>query len=152
MVEHSSWCTKSERVSNLSLGQFPNVPQSNVHSEWAQAAFHVPSPIVLDPVEEIEDSDVDLDEARWYLYRNVDDECPAWPGLLATTNRQRSKLIGIMNDVTTMMYTQNNLPITAHQVLKSYTKLVTWRKELPKSVGICANESRPPLPHVLSLL
>jgi len=101
---------------------------------------------------EPDDSDIDRDDARWYFYRQATGECPAWPGLLATTNRQKSKLIDIINDVTTMMYTQNGLPITASQVLKSYTKLVTWRKELPNLVANIDDETRPPLPHVLSLL
>lgn len=108
--------------------------------------------MMFGPQEEIEDDDTSLDEARWYFYRDDDRDCPAWPGLLATTNRQKSKLIGIMNDVTTAMYAPNGFPITAPQVLKSYTKLVTWRKELPNSFGDFDNKSRPPLPHVLSLL
>jgi len=110
--------------------------------------------MVRGPLEEIDDNDNDndLDDARWYFYRYICGDCPAQPGFLATTNRQRSKLIDIINEITTMMYTTNGLSITAPQVLMSYTKLITWRKDLPTSIGDIENGSRLPLPHVLSLL
>ncbi|KAG9243582.1 hypothetical protein BJ878DRAFT_112552 [Calycina marina] len=123
----------------------------NLNSEWAQITFCAPS-TVLGPLNHFEDGDNGIDEARWYCYRNVRGECPAWPSLLATTNRQRTKLVAIIDEVSTMFYSPIRNPITARQVLHSYSKLAAWRESLPHSIGGIENRSSPLLPHALSLL
>ena len=100
----------------------------------------------------IEEYASESDEARWYFYRYVNDQCPAWPGLLATTNREKSKLIRIIRDVTTMMYSQPGSKLSARQILQQYSKLVAWQDELPTSIGDIENNNSQALPHVLSLL
>jgi len=100
----------------------------------------------------IDDPDNKLDDAKWYFYRYMRDSCPAWPGLLATTNREKSKLIGIISDVSAMMYSEHAAPVNALAVLQQYSRLVTWRGELPETIGNIEYSSSQALPHVLSLL
>jgi hypothetical protein len=128
--------------------------QANVNqiSEWAQMTFQVPPIVNPPPYDNVEERDTDLDDAKWYYYRYLNDQCPAWPGLLATTNREKSKLTAIIQDVTTMLYTDRGPQISARQLLEHYGRLVTWRKELPDVVGNIENNNSQALPHVLSLL
>jgi hypothetical protein len=81
----------------------------------------------------------------------MNDQCPAWPGLLATTNREKSKLTAIIKDVTTMMYSEQGSQISARKVLQHYNRYVAWREELPDAIGNIEDNSQA-LPHVLSLL
>jgi hypothetical protein len=104
------------------------------------------------PDELVEESEERLDDAKWYFYRHFNDPCPAWPGLLATTNREKSKLVEIINDIAIMLYTQQGPRVSAHHVLQQYTRLVTWRIELPSVIGNIENDNSHALPHVLSLL
>ena len=113
--------------------------------------FQLPTTISLMPYEDPEDDEL-LDDAKWYFYRYVHDQCPAWPSLLATTNREKSKLIEIIQDVVTMMYGQQSLGIDASQILHLYSRYVTWRRELPSVIGNVENNSGQALPHVLCLL
>lgn len=113
--------------------------------------FHLPSTIALIPFENPED-DESLDDAKWYFYRFVDDQCPAWPSLLATTNREKSKLIDIIQDVVTMMYGRQSPGIDASQILQQYSRYATWRRELPSVIGNIENNTGQALPHVLCLL
>jgi hypothetical protein len=127
-------------------------PSTNAFSEWAQATFQVPLKINSATFEDIEDYDDKMDESPWYFYRYVNDNVPAWPGLLATTNREKSKLIDIINDATTMMYTSQAARVTANDVLHLYSRFVTWREELPSSIAHIESHKSQALPHVLSLL
>lgn len=104
------------------------------------------------PFEGLEDNDDILDHAKWYFYRCVNDQCPTWPGLLATTNREKSKLVGIINDAATKMYTSQAERLTANDVLHLYQRFVNWRHELPGSIGNIESHNSQALPHVLSLL
>ncbi|KAG0649396.1 Nitrogen assimilation transcription factor nirA [Hyphodiscus hymeniophilus] len=127
-------------------------PNTNVLSEWAQATFQVPPIITSAPFEDMEDYDDELDQAPWYYYRYVNDTCPAWPGLLATTNREKLKLVNIINDATTLMYASHGARLSANDILRLYGRFVTWREELPDSIGNIEVQKSQALPHVLSLL
>ena len=114
--------------------------------------FRVASTFNHVPIDLIESNEEELDNADWYFYRFVNDQCPAWPGLIATTNREKSKLIRIIHDITTMMYGSQVQTIAAIDVLQLYRRLVTWRRELPGKIGDVENNSSQTLPHVISLL
>lgn len=124
----------------------------NAFSEWAQATFQVPPTVISAAFEDNEDYDDKLDEEPWWCYRYVNDTTPPWPGILATTNREKSKLIDIINDTTSMMYTSQGTKLTANDVLRLYSRFVMWREELPSSIGKIESHSSQALPHVLSLL
>jgi hypothetical protein len=111
----------------------------------------VPPNIQNLPSERLENED-SLDTANWYFYRYINDQCPAWPGLLGTANRERTKLVAIINDVLIMMYDRQNPPVTAEHFLQLYSRFMTWRKELPDDLGNIENNNSQALPHVLSLL
>jgi hypothetical protein len=81
----------------------------------------------------------------------MNDQCPSWPGIVATTNREKSKLLDIVNDVTTMFYSNTGSSIQAHHILQYYARYINWREELPRSIGDIENNNET-LPHVLSLL
>jgi len=98
--------------------------------------------------ENIEDK---RDEQNWYFYRNARENPAVWPGLLTTTNREKTKLIRIIREIITIMYAQDRPQISAGNILQLYKRLVTWRKELPSMLGDIENGART-LPHVLSLL
>jgi hypothetical protein len=135
------------------LRPFLSLALTNGLSEWAQMTFQVPpsinAPVPFDDMEENGDK---LDEAKWYFYRYVNDQCPAWSSFLATTNREKSKLIVIIQDVVTMMYTPYGPRLSAQQVLQQYGRLVTWREDLPSAIGNIERNNSQALPHVLSLL
>ncbi|KAF4628811.1 hypothetical protein G7Y89_g9344 [Cudoniella acicularis] len=96
----------------------------NLNVEWAQVTFQVPPVVQYTSFDEVGENESKLDEARWYFYRYVNDQCPAWPGLLATTNREKSKLIRIVQDVATMMYNQQGPQLSAHDVLQQYSRIL----------------------------
>lgn len=113
----------------------------------------MPQSIAAAHFEGLEDTDDSVDDARnWYFYRYVEDSPPAWPGLLATTDREKSKLVAIINDAATMMYDPQGARLTADDVLHLYGRFVTWRKQLPSSIGNIESYNSQALPHVLSLL
>jgi hypothetical protein len=126
--------------------------QTNRPSEWAQMTFQVPAKVDYATLDAAEENDLKLDDARWYYYRFVNDQCPAWPGLLATTNREKAKLIAIIQDVATMLYSQQGPRLSAHHVLQQYGRFVAWEEHLPKVIGDIENNNSQALPHVLSLL
>jgi len=115
--------------------------------------FQVPPPVnypaQFDDVEENGDS---VDETKWYFYRYLNDQCPAWSSFLATTNREKSKLIAIIQDMVTMMYTLYGPRLSARQVLHLYGRFVTWREDIPSAIGNIEHNNSQALPHVLSLL
>ncbi|KFY22914.1 hypothetical protein V493_06239 [Pseudogymnoascus sp. VKM F-4281 (FW-2241)] len=119
--------------------------------EWAQVTFQPPSILRFCDVENTHDKEASLDESAWYFYRYEDDQCPAWPSLLATTNREKIKLISIINSVSMMICSPLSHTITARQVLEQYGRFAAWRVALPPILGD-AETSTQALPHVLSLL
>jgi len=124
----------------------------NLNIEWSQITFQVP-PIVNSAIyDTFEESDEDLDDASWYFYRSINDECPFWPGLLATTNREKSKLTSIIQDVVTIMYTPGGPLISARDILKQYRRFLVWRDELSSDIVNFESHDGHALPHVLSLL
>ncbi|KAH8586833.1 hypothetical protein B0O99DRAFT_695099 [Bisporella sp. PMI_857] len=148
------WKSTSQGVHNLNRLVVP-APfhfHTNGLSEWAQITFQVPPAVRHDYFEKFEYSDTKLDEAKWYFYRQPHDRCPAWPGLLGTTNRQKWKLNSIISEVTTTMYSTSGAPIQARQILDFYRRFVSWRRELPASIADTESNSSQALPHVLSLL
>jgi hypothetical protein len=113
----------------------------------------VPPPFVAAHFEGLDNVDENVDDGRkWYFYRYFNDSCPAWPGLLATTDREKSKLMAIINDAATMMYSSHGPMLTADDVLHLYGRFVIWRKDLPSSIGNIESYNSQALPHVLSLL
>ncbi|PMD47099.1 hypothetical protein L207DRAFT_522551 [Hyaloscypha variabilis F] len=124
----------------------------NLNMEWAQMTFQVPPTINPAVYHDCEENEEEMDAAKWYFYRYVNDQCPAWPGLLATTNREKSKLTAIIQDIVTMMYTHYGPQISAYNLLQQYGRLVAWREELPSTIGSIEENNGQALPHVLSLL
>ncbi|CAG8961044.1 hypothetical protein HYFRA_00002584 [Hymenoscyphus fraxineus] len=124
----------------------------NLTVEWAQITCQAPQVIEFPVFDAIADTDVRLDHARWYFYRQASDQCPAWPGLLVTTNREKSKLIRIIQEISRMLYSRTAVPLSAHEVLQQYSRLTTWRENLPSIIGDVDNNPGQALPHVLSLL
>ena len=112
----------------------------------------MPPTVISAPFEDVEDYDEKLDEASWYCYRYVNDTTPPWPGLLATTNREKTKLVDIIDDATTSMYNSQGTRLTANDVLRLYSRFVAWREALPGSIGDIEFQKGQALPHVLSLL
>ncbi|KFY07189.1 hypothetical protein V492_07369 [Pseudogymnoascus sp. VKM F-4246] len=119
--------------------------------EWAQTTFQFPAILAFRDVENAPDEGAALDERVWYCYRFEDDQCPYWPSLLATTNREKIKLINIINDVSMMIWSPLSNTITARHVLEQYRKFVAWRAALPSILGDVDRVNQA-LPHVLSLL
>ncbi|RFU26362.1 hypothetical protein B7463_g9968, partial [Scytalidium lignicola] len=117
--------------------------------EWAQMTFQDPGSINFSPLEFVGEVDKMLDKASWHFYRYINDNCPSWPGFLATTNREKSKLVIIIHDVLKLMYNEQGISqITAQQVLELYRRLTSWHKQLPEAI---ANIEFNTLPHALSL-
>lgn len=111
-------------------------------------------PIPIRPIvhEVDEGDDHHLDEAQWYYYRYVNDQCPAWSGLVGTTNNEKAKLTSIIHDVNMMLYNPAGQRIKARQILEQYARYLEWRKMLPSAISDAGSNNSPALPHVLSLL
>lgn len=114
--------------------------------------FQVPPIIESAPYDGIEENDASLDNENWYPYRHARLQPEARRSLLATTNREKSKLTVILQDISTMIYTQRGPSITARQFLHQYSRLRAWRDELSEELGNVKDNSQQILPHVLSLL
>ncbi|KAG0645146.1 Nitrogen assimilation transcription factor nirA [Hyphodiscus hymeniophilus] len=71
--------------------------------EWAQATFQVPPTTTSVPFEDNKDYDDKVDGEPWYCYRYAEDTPPPWPVIVAATNREKSKLVDIINDASSMM-------------------------------------------------
>ncbi|CAL3969898.1 hypothetical protein PZA11_007552 [Diplocarpon coronariae] len=126
----------------------------NLNIEWAQMTFQVAPIIDLVPECSVERDDSDnQDVANWYHYRFAS-ETPVerWPSLLATTNREKSKLNVILQDIATMLYTRPDARISALEFLHQFRRLREWRDELPDEISNIEGHKRQVLPHVLSLL
>ncbi|KFY04044.1 hypothetical protein V490_00014 [Pseudogymnoascus sp. VKM F-3557] len=119
--------------------------------EWAQVTFQFPSVLGFRAVEDTHDEEAYLDDSPWHFYRYEDDQCPLWPGLLATTSREKMKLIDIIKDVSVIIYSPLSNFITARHVLEQYGRFIAWRTALPPTLGN-AETSIQALPHILSLL
>jgi len=121
-------------------------------SEWAQMTFQAP-PIVESAVynstEEVDDL---LDNQNWYPYRFSKEQPEARRSLLATTNREKSKLNVILQDIATMVYSQRGPSISARQFLFQYGRLRAWREQLPDVLSSFEDGNEKVLPHVLYLL
>ncbi|KFY50120.1 hypothetical protein V495_00346 [Pseudogymnoascus sp. VKM F-4514 (FW-929)] len=135
----------------LPLPTLPFNISSNLLSEWAQVTFQSPSVLGFCAVEDTDDEEAYLDDSPWHFYRYEDDKCPLWPGLLATTHREKMKLIGIIKDVSVIIYSPLSNSITARHVLEQYGRFIAWRAALPPTLGN-AETSTQALPHILSLL
>jgi hypothetical protein len=121
-------------------------------SEWSQVTFQLPTTLGPRFIGDIEGDDYGSDDAQWFFYRYINDSCPAWPGLLATTNREKTKLIEIIGDASMMLYSSSAETIQARHILEQYGRYIAWRNALPEILGNLENNRSQPLPHVLSLL
>ncbi|KAJ5052033.1 uncharacterized protein L3040_001793 [Drepanopeziza brunnea f. sp. 'multigermtubi'] len=124
----------------------------NLNIEWAQMTFQAPPIIDLAAYDGVEANDANQDIAKWYIYRYAKQQPEAWPSLLATTNREKSKLNAILQDIALMIYTRRDIHISAKQFLHQYERLKKWREGLPDEIGNIEGQDRPVLPHVLYLL
>jgi len=125
---------------------------TNKVSEWAQVTFQVPSRIDLGAIHEDDGSEALRDDASWHFYSHKNDRVGAWPSLQATISREKSKLISIIEDVTTALYSQQSPQISAQQILEFYGRFVNWRSALPDVIGNMETNKNQALPHALSLL
>jgi hypothetical protein len=125
---------------------------TNKVSEWAQVIFQVPSRIDLGAIQEDDGSEALRDDASWHFYSHTNDRVGSWPSLQATISRQKSKLILIIEDVTTALYSQQSPRISAQQILEFYGRFVNWRSALPAVIGNMETNKSQALPHALSLL
>ncbi|KAL3428502.1 nitrogen assimilation transcription factor nit-4 (fungal specific transcription factor) [Phlyctema vagabunda] len=125
----------------------------NLNVEWAQMTFQVPDTAGLAHMVILETSDIHLDNAKWYLYRYTTDKFPSsLPGLQATTNREKSRLLGIVTEILTTMYARHGPQARAIDVLQLYARLLAWRSNLPVELADGDHVDSHALPHVLSLL
>ncbi|XMA13649.1 hypothetical protein WAI453_006440 [Rhynchosporium graminicola] len=124
----------------------------NLNIEWAQMTFQ-PPPILESAVyNSTEEADDILDNKNWYPYRFSKEQPDARWSLLATTNREKSKLNAILQDIAMMIYAQRGISISARQFLFQYGRLRTWREQLPDVLSSFEDGNEKVLPHVLYLL
>lgn len=109
------------RCLNVSVPILPFNISSNLFSEWAQVTFQFPSVLGYRTVKDTYNKEAYLNDSLWYFYRYENDQCPLWPGFLATTSREKMKLIDIINDVSVMIYSPLSNSITARHVLEQYS-------------------------------
>ncbi|CZT03624.1 related to nitrate assimilation regulatory protein nirA [Rhynchosporium graminicola] len=124
----------------------------NLNIEWAQMTFQLPPFIVFPVNDDLDEYDVGIDNRPWYPYKTEHEHPEGRPSMLATTNREKTKLAKILQDIATMIFTQRGSKITAKQFLKQYGKLKMWREQLPKELGDVEDDRQQVLPHVLYLL
>ncbi|KAI9731647.1 MAG: hypothetical protein M1818_007777 [Claussenomyces sp. TS43310] len=146
----------SNIVSDDRSGFFQVLQETNrgVHClnvEWAQMTFQATSSAPFLGID-LGDFTTDLDQGHWYFYRYIDDECPAWPGLMSTVNREKAKLALIIYDALILLYGVTITEIHACDILHLYWRYVNWRKRLPVLIGDIESSTNQALPHVLSLL
>jgi hypothetical protein len=132
-------------------------PTSNIQiltttREWAQMTCQIPVPVEGNGFDKDDPSDAKLDARAWYLYRSSHEEkLSGLPGLIATTNREKSKLIDIIGETTAMLYTLDTTCVNARHVLSLYGRFTKWRNELPDVLKNLGSRKTPALPHILSL-
>jgi len=150
-----SWKATVRGVRNLNMlvhTCFIRPDPPNDPSEWAQMTFQVP-PIVESATDDsTEEADNNLDNGNWYPYKHAKEQPEPRRSLLATTNREKSKLNVILQDIATIIYSQRGSPVSARQFLYQYGRLRTWREELPDELADFEDSTRYALPHVLYLL
>ena len=114
--------------------------------------FHVPPEIEIPSPPETENLN-EFDHLATFHDPHSNISPPKGPSLLATISSQKSILIGIIEDVVTMMYSQQRgLRITAIQVLRQYDRLLAWRDGLSSKIARHGSDIGQDSPHVLSLL
>ena len=123
-----------------------------MRSEWAQVIFQ-PPPVgdTLPPSSDKSNEDK-LDKSPWYFYLYPNDKLPSCPSFQGTTSREKSKLVAIIKDVTTAMYSPLAPQLSAHHILHLYGRFLTWRDDLPVSIGNTDKSKGQVLPHAVSLL
>ncbi|PVH73256.1 hypothetical protein DL98DRAFT_431669 [Cadophora sp. DSE1049] len=124
----------------------------NLNIEWAQMTFQAPPIVESATYDTTEEMDAILDNGNWYPYKNAKEQPEPRRSLLATTNREKSKLNVILQDIATMIYSQHASPISARQFLHQYGRLRVWREELPDGLVNFEDSTQHVLPHVLYLL
>lgn len=124
--------------------------RTNVHSEWSHILLQKPLSTAPENVERTRGCEEKIDSLTWYDYRFMQDCYLGRPGLFATSNREKAKLIHIIRDAT-LLYSSTK-HIGADQVLVLYGRFLRWRREFPHAIGDFRDAGRVMLPHVLSLL
>ncbi|QSZ31836.1 hypothetical protein DSL72_001405 [Monilinia vaccinii-corymbosi] len=131
---------------------------NSLNVEWAQMTFKMAPDFIpeLQPTqfaEEITRWEDEVDKLRWKSYRFPVDLTgePTFPCLMATTNREKSKLIEIVHDATTLLYNKTDSRIYAEDMLAIYRRLLVWRENLPEKIASTGRKDVQMLPHVLSL-
>ena len=115
--------------------------------------FRVPHAIDISYVRDNVLDDKQLDLTRWHIYSTPSSLVPSRPSFQATTTRQKAKLIAIVYDMTTTLYSHRNPPISARSILDLYGRFLLWREEFAKAlVSLDTTNSGYGLPHILSLL
>ncbi|KAG9238959.1 hypothetical protein BJ875DRAFT_366647 [Amylocarpus encephaloides] len=126
----------------------------NLNVEWSQVTCEVPTVVDYTSSNIVGDADAVYDNQNWYHYRNASDDLPPpSPGMIETTNREKSKLISIIQDVIWTFYFPSDTAILPRTFLQLYKRFLDWREALPTTLlGDLENHDDPALPHVLSLL
>lgn len=103
--------------------------------------------------EEVKSWEDRVDKLRWKHYRFPVDFTgePTWDCLIATINREKSKLVEIIHDATILLYNTNDSRIYAEDMLSLYRRLLMWRENLPNKIASTGRKDVQMLPHVLSL-
>lgn len=111
--------------------------------------FQVPPTIHIHPTRAIES----LNElCNTNTCSSGNDPPPDQATLFAIANREKSKLIEIIGDAVTLMYTQHGPQITALQVLQLYNRFISWHDGLSSTIANVAGEHGQAPHYVLSLL
>ena len=124
--------------------------------EWAQVTHDCPASVSTRSLEYLarsadsEELIAQLDRTPWYLYTQENVEPHSQESLIATVNREKMKLINIIDHVCAMMYGRGQSSITAEDILQAYTRFEAWSENLPECIS--GDERSHVLPHVISLL
>ncbi|KAF7880489.1 uncharacterized protein EAF02_007335 [Botrytis sinoallii] len=131
---------------------------NSLNVEWAQMAFkmspaYIPDLQPTQSAKEISLWEDGVDNLSWAPYRFPTEftSVPIFPCLTATTNREKMKLVDIINDITILLYNTTGPQISAEALWIIYRRLLTWYEDLPGSIARIGGEEIQTLPHVLSL-
>jgi hypothetical protein len=102
-----------------------------------------------------EERDMQIDKRRWVFYPNPlesETEIDWCPSLAATIQQEKAKLLNIVYDVEVLLYSSGGRPISAQDMLNTFSRFITWREDLPGAIGNTSNKPIRLVPHALSLL
>jgi hypothetical protein len=111
--------------------------------------FRLPNAIKIISTQHL---DTTMNQTPWFCYRHVNDKCYARESWLATTTKEKEKLLAITDDVTSMFYNSTKEPIQAHRIFQQFERYHSWHDNLPSAIRNFEDNASQALPHVLSLL